>query len=638
MCGIAGRFSWGRPPDGATIGRMTRRMRHRGPDAEGLFLEGDIGLGHRRLAIIDLREAGNQPMVDHSGRYWIVFNGEIYNFAPIRRTLEDLGHRFLTRTDTEVILESYKRWGTACLERFNGMFAFALWDREARSLFLARDRLGKKPLFYYPLPDGGVVFASELKALIEDPEVPRQVDPVALSHYLSLNYTLTGAAILAGVKKLPPAHCLVWRREGGPVLDRYWDLAEHFRRKNRFASEREAVEAFNALLEDSVRLRLVSDVPLGGFLSGGIDSSTIIAAMSRLGKPSEVRTFSIGFPERTYCELHEAQSVAAHLGVTFNSRLIDAEFAVNLPALAYQMDEPFADTSIFPMVRLSAFAREQVTVALSGDGADELFAGYTTYTADWIHQRTRRLPGWLIGLLERAVNRLVPVTYDKIGFDYKIRQFLAGHRHSPQRAHYSWRCIFSEPEKQALVRPPWREAVAAADPFIHFERHFREVADCHYLDQAMYVDIKTWLADDILVKVDRTTMAHSLEARAPFLDYRLVEFAAALPVALKMKGLKRKYLLKASQKGCLPERILNRPKEGFNAPIAHWLAETRDRLFADPTRAALAGEFFVPEEVDRLWREHLAMERDNGLRLLGLVMFHMWQAGLGAAEPPVVPH
>ena len=522
MCGICGKLSWTEPPDRTVVERMSTKIAHRGPDGEGIMDLGPVVLGHRRLAIIDLSAAANQPMSDVSGEYWIVSNGEIYNFLTLRQELIDRGAQFRTRSDTEVILEAYKHWGTDCLQRFNGMFAFALWDVQGRRLFLGRDRLGKKPLFYYLFPDGGISFSSGLKSLCEDVRIPRILNPAGLNHFLSLNYTLTAETMIKGVQKLPAATFLVVEETKPPRQERYWDLAESFRNKRRFGSEAEAVDELRFLIDDAVRLRLISDVPLGVFLSGGIDSSTIVASMCQQHPPKDVHSFSIGFKEKSYNELAEARGVADVLGVTHRDQVVLPNAMELLPRIAARTDEPFADTSIIPMYLLAEFSRQQVTVCLSGDGGDEVFAGYETYTADRLHHLARGVPSWFFQGLGRTFDRLWPVSYDKVSFDYKVRQFLEGAAYPPMRAHYHWRTIFSEEEKHALL-PGRLQRIMEADPFTHFSAFEQDVADCHYLDRGMYVDIKTWLVDDILVKADRATMAHALEGRAPFLDYRLVD-------------------------------------------------------------------------------------------------------------------
>ncbi len=603
---------------------MNAQIAHRGPDGEGIKDLGPLILGHRRLAIIDLSPSASQPMQDSRGQCWIVFNGEIYNFLELREELHRTGAEFRTRSDTEVILEAYKHWGIECVKRFNGMFAFALWDARSRQLVLARDRLGKKPLYYYLFPGGGVSFASETKALCADPDIPRRLNPAALNQYLSLNYTLTQEAMLRGVQKLPAAHWLVLEEMKPPRQACYWDLAAAFQNKRRFHSEAEAEEELCALIDDSVRLRLISDVPLGAFLSGGIDSSAIVAAMCKWHEPQEVFSFSAGFKEKSYSELSEARRVAAALGVTHRESYVLPDAAVLLPHIAHFADEPFSDSSMIPMYLLAEFCRRYVTVCLSGDGGDEIFAGYETYKADKVHHWIQKLPGWFMHSLGHAFERFWPVSYDKVSFDYKVRQFLGGSTLPPDRAHYHWRTIFSNQEKTELLQTGARE-ILEADPFMSFQAFDRELKDSHYLDRAMYVDIKTWLVDDILVKVDRSTMAHGLEARAPLLDYRIVEFAASLPVNLKMKAFTTKYLFRKSQKDRLPGFVLKRAKQGFNAPVSHWMIkDLRDR-FSDLTlNAKEDGLAFNPAFVNRLWDEHGKKVQDHSLKLLSLINLQLW--------------
>ncbi|NJK99869.1 MAG: asparagine synthase (glutamine-hydrolyzing) [Spirulinaceae cyanobacterium SM2_1_0] len=621
MCGITGKLSWNSPPTPQLIKSMNDALIHRGPDAEGVYINGSLGLGHRRLSIIDLSESGNQPMSDTSGLFWIVFNGEIYNYQEIRSTLQRLGTSFRTQTDTEVILEAYKQWGVECLQRFNGMFAFALWSEPHQTLFLARDRLGEKPLFYYPLPDGGVVFASELKSLLKDEIISRQINLTAISHYLSLGYLLTSESIVQGVKKLAAAHYLIVRQSSSFHETRYWNLITAFQNKNSFVSQVEAGEAFNSLLEDSVRLRMVADVSLGSFLSGGIDSSSIVSAMCRLSPSVQHRTFSIGFLEASYNELPEARAVANLLNVNHTDQLVNADALSLLAKIAWHADEPFADTSIIPMYFLAALARKHVTVCLSGDGADEILAGYETYVADKLHYLTCWLPQFFTGALARVSNHLVPVTFNKVSFDYKLKQFLAGYQYnSLSKAHYFWRTLFSESEKRSTL-PDLSKVFSSSNPYTCFHQYWQEAENCHYLDRAMYVDIKTWLADDILVKVDRSTMAHSLETRTPFLDHRLVEFSASLPVEMKLKGLQTKYLLKQSQSAHLPKATLRRSKKGFNAPVSHWILSEQKNYFTSNlfNGNGMINQNFVHELLD----SHIDKKQDNSLKLFALANLNL---------------
>jgi asparagine synthase (glutamine-hydrolysing) len=627
MCGLAGKLSWNAPPDLAVVAAMTARLAHRGPDASGSVVRGPLALGHRRLSVIEPSAASDQPMADHERRCWLVFNGEIYNYRALRAELLAAGARFLTASDSEVVLEAYKRWGTGCFARFNGMFALALWDEPAQRLVLARDRLGKKPLFWYRLADGGAVFASELKALVENPAVPRALDVEALGQYLALGYVLSDRAIFRGIEKLPPATFAVLERDRPPRLERYWDLAEAFRSKRPFASEAAAAEEVASLLEDAVRLRLVSDVPLGAFLSGGLDSTAVVAAMARLGPPSAVRTFSIGFAEPSFSELDEARAAAQALGVDHHGEVVAAPPLERLRQIVHQADEPFADTSMIPTWALAEVTRRHVTVALTGDGGDELFAGYETYAADRLHRLTRHLPAWPLALARRTLGAF-PASHGKVSLDYKLRKFLAGHRLDEGEAHYFWRTLWS-PEEAAALFPDHARELAAVRPQDSFARHEREVADCHWLDRAQYVDCKTWLPDDVLVKVDRCTMAHGLEARSPFLDHRLVELAASLPPAWRQRGLAGKRILRASQRGRVPARVLARKKAGFNAPVAPWLGTAWAPLLEASTAGARGPLAAEPRQVRQLLLEHRERKADHGFKLFALLTLQLWAESFG---------
>lgn len=626
MCGFAGSLSWDAPPDTEAVRRMTGALAHRGPDGEGFVCRGPIALGHRRLAIIDLSDAGREPMPDVDDRCVIAFNGEIYNFRELRRELENEGARFASRTDTEVILEAYKHWDVECLSRLNGMFAFALWDHARQRLFLARDRAGEKPLFYQMLADGGLVFASDLGSLRQHPAIGSRVNPAALSHYLAIGYALGGESFLDQAKRLEPAHALVVERGKAPRRWRYWNLAEYFLRKTALQSEDEAAEALDSLIADSVRMRLVSDVPLGAFLSGGLDSASIVAAMTSSHPASDTHTYSIGFDEPSFSEVPEARAVSTALGVDHHDQTVRPDMSVELPRIAERMDEPLADTSTIPVFFLASFARRQVTVCLSGDGGDESFAGYETYAADKLRRLTRWVPSAAIRAAERVAHAVLPVRFEKVGTDEKLRRFLHGHAFGTERAHYAWRLITTDADQQRLIRPEVRELLARHDPFDHFAAHYREVEGADDLDRALYVDIKTWLPDGVLVKVDRMTMAHALEARAPFLDHRIMEFAASLPPQWKLKGWRKKHILKHSQRRRLPVDTIDRPKRGFNAPVSRWLNGPLATVARDACAAGRLNEWLDGQQVDRLWREHGSGKADHGLVLFALTCLGLWRA------------
>ncbi|MCB0343940.1 MAG: asparagine synthase (glutamine-hydrolyzing) [Bdellovibrionales bacterium] len=626
MCGIAGILSNAEPPSEAELRAMAESLRHRGPDAMAVSLLGHTGLAHTRLSIIDTREIGRQPLKDTTGNYVIVYNGEVYNFSELRRQLEQDGARFRTNTDTEVVLEAYKRWGQECVKRFIGMFAFAIWDQTKHQLFLARDRMGQKPLFYAELRGGGIIFASELKAILASGRIERRLNLRTLNSFLATNYGLGEESFIDRVKKLPPASTLLVEYDGSFKLSQYWSLEDFFQNKRSFPSTAHAVEEFDSLLLQSVQARLISDVPLGAFLSGGIDSSAISAAMTRLREPAQNKTFSIGFKERTYSELPEARKIADFLGVQHRDEIVDADMAAILQDLVYYSDEPFADTSIIPVYYLCKFARESVTVCLSGDGGDEILGGYTTYIADKLNHFLRWVPRGLFSSAHGAVRRLIKPSFGKVSFDYKLRHFLRGANADSIKAHFAWREICGKSERRSLLNPDVWSSIKDHDPLDVFYHYAEQVRGCSYLDQSMYVDIKTWLVDDILVKIDRGSMAHSLEARAPFLDHRLVEFAASLPVDLKINGLNKKYILRKSQEAHLPPSTINRKKEGFNAPISHWLLKSSLKSYYDELREtpSSGAGLLQSKVVDGLWRAHAECREDNSLKLFALIVFDQW--------------
>lgn len=633
MCGIAGSINWNQPDDERLIQAMIQTLHHRGPDAESVISSGPAVLGHRRLSIIDTVSTSNQPMRDNTHRYWIIYNGEIYNYQELKKELMSYGHSFTTQSDTEVILEAWKLWGIRCLDHFVGMFAFALWDSKDQMLLLARDRLGEKPLYYAldrKYPNCNIVFASELTALKLHPSIKGNLNVKAINQFLSLNYILTDHCAIEGVEKLPPAHYLILKKGRSPLLKQYWDLSHYFRNKPDWTSKSEAVDTLQDLIQKSVTQQLVADVPLGAFLSGGIDSSTIVSAMKHKNDPQKIKTFSIGFEEKSYNELSESKDVAQHLNVSHHTQVVTADIEQLFPKIIQSIDEPFADSSMIPTYFLAKFSREQVKVCLSGDGGDELFSGYETYVADKLHQLSGYFPKKLFKWLHLGADKLLPVSHKKVSLDYKLKQFLQGCAFDFTQAHYHWRTIFSEEEKFALLHPDLRATLTSntlhptpLQRFMHFQEH---VKDCHYLDQASYIDIKTWLVDDILVKVDRLSMAHSLETRAPFLDHRLVEFAAGLPPHWKMNLFQKKHILKLSQRPQLPKHILHRKKRGFNAPINAWfsgkLQSLAQALTLDNKR--LLSQWVSIPRVEQLWQEHLTFKKDHGLKLFGLTCLSVW--------------
>jgi asparagine synthase (glutamine-hydrolysing) len=631
VCGICGIVQRDRRVQPATLELMAGALRHRGPDDEGYHVTRSsrpvsVGLGFRRLAIIDL-DTGSQPMTNEDGSLWLVYNGEIYNHRELRSELEARGHRFATRADTEVILHLYEELGTRCVERLNGMFAFALWDEPNRTLVLARDRFGKKPL-YYAETRSGLIFGSELDALLEHPDCPRELDHDALAHYLAFEYVPEPESILAGVRKVPAAHVLTWR-DGAISTERYWRMSFA---DGPEAGEEECVDRFRQLFRAAVERRLLSDVPLGAFLSGGIDSSSVVAAMTELG--GDVKTFSIGFHEPSFDESAHARSVARFLGTDHHEEVFTAETMLDLlPEVVRALDEPFADPSVLPTYLLSRFAREHVTVALGGDGGDELLAGYPTFSADRL-ARLYRLPR---GVHERVVvpaaDRL-PVSTANFSTEFKLKRFLRGITFDGDVRHAAWLGSFTPAELDELLAEP------AADPYAGLRRLAAEAPGRDRVERLISIYAETYLRDDILVKVDRASMACSLEVRAPFLDVELVEFLGRVPSSLKLRGLGTKRLLRLAMHGTLPPAILERPKKGFGIPVSAWLRDGLRELLEDelsPARLRAQG-LFRPEPVERLVREHLAGRRDHRKALWTLLMFQLWHRSLperGRALPQV---
>jgi len=620
MCGICGIVHRDRehPVSPAAIQAMCDAIIHRGPDEEGQHIAGPAGLGMRRLAIIDL-SSGQQPIFNEERSAAIVLNGEIYNHLELRRELEGRGHRFRTHADTEAILHAYEEWGEACPAHLNGMFAFAVWDEPRQRLFIARDRIGKKPLYYYCDAER-LVFASEIKALLTLPEILREIDPRALDAYLTFEYIPAPMSIFKGIHKLPHAHWLSLDA-AGLRIERYWRL----RYQAAARTEAEFAEEFRELLRDATRIRLMSEVPLGAFLSGGLDSSAVVAMMSQTST-NGVKTYSIGFDNATYNELPFARAVARHFGTEHHEEIITPDAVALTGRIVRQLDEPLGDFSVFPTWMVSEMARKHVTVALSGDGGDELLGGYETYIAEQMARRYQRLPGWLRrGVIEPAVG-LLPPTEKKKGFFNKSRRFIEGCRLPADLQHVRWMIFLQQAEKALLYRPGLREMLDGRDPYGFIRLAFAESGAVEPLDQQEYVDIVTYLVDDIMVKVDRMSMAVSLETRAPFLDYRVVEFCASLPPHLRLNGKRSKYILKLAMCGILPEEILNRRKEGFSIPIKRWMKEELRPMMLDylsPQALEKTG-FFAPAYVQRLIGEHLAGRENHSHRLWALLMFQMW--------------
>jgi asparagine synthase (glutamine-hydrolysing) len=619
MCGIAGLFHLDvpKPVEARRVQAMADVQAHRGPDGSGVWTGPGVGLGHRRLAIIDLA-TGDQPMVSADGRLALTYNGEIYNFREVRAQLEPLGHVFRTESDTEVILAAWRQWGPDCLSRFNGMFAFALFDADLDALFLARDRLGVKPLHYALLPDGALIFASELKGLLAHPLLRREPSARAVEDYLAFGYVPDDSCIVEGVSKLPAGHFLLARRGRGlPAPVRWWDVDfSSPSAASPAALEEELVERLRA----AVTSRMVADVPLGAFLSGGVDSSAVVALMAEASR-SAVETCSIGFDRADHDETRFALQVAERFATRHRTRIVAAEDFSLIDTLADAFDEPFADASALATYRVSELAREGVKVALSGDGADEAFAGYRRYRMFAAEERVRRLlPGPARGLLGAAGE-----FYPKLDWAprfLRAKTSLQALGRTSAQAYAAAVGVAPRLTRSILYR---REFAARLEGHVAEQRYVRAMEGAPATDalsRAQYADLKIWLPGDILTKVDRTSMAVSLEAREPLLDHRLVEFAARLPATLRLRGGSGKWLMKRALRRYLPDDILHRTKMGFVTPVSAWfrgpLAAEAAAIAHSPALAELG--WFDPAAISRLAAAHRSGRSEHGRLLWQLVM------------------
>ncbi|HEX5731469.1 MAG TPA: asparagine synthase (glutamine-hydrolyzing) [Blastocatellia bacterium] len=634
MCGIVGEVSSnGRPVNERVVERMCAAIVHRGPDDEGYYFNpgletgsgshpqgtASVGLGMRRLAIIDLN-TGHQPIHNEDKSAWVVLNGEIYNYTELRADLESKGHLFYTHSDTEAIVHAYEEYGCDVPKYLHGMFAFAVWDERKQRLLLARDRVGKKPLLY-SITGGKLVFASEFQAILCHPDVPREVNREAISDYLSFMCVPAPHTAFRAVRKLEPGHTLVWQG-GAAKVERYWSL--DFRNKVDL-SEEEAGRRSIELLREAVGARLMSDVPLGAFLSGGIDSSAVVALMSELSSVP-VKTFSIGFEEQDFSELEHARRVARAFGTDHHEFVVRPDAIEVLPTLVRHYGEPYADSSAIPTYYLSKMARASVTVALNGDGGDECFAGYERYAAMKIAERYDRLPRLLRKQVVEPAIRAIPAagaTRSRLG---KARRFLDVMSRPVGERYLRWTSVINEEMKAELFTKDFLTQTASASALRHVRPWFIGNGEIDVIDRALMADTYNYLPNDLLVKVDIASMAVSLEARSPFLDHRVMEFAASLPANYKLRGVTTKYLLKHALRGLVPEENLTRRKMGFGVPINHWLRNDlkgflEDNILSD--RAIKRG-YFKPEAVRHLVDQHAIGRRDFSHHLWTLLMLELW--------------
>ncbi|HEU4906248.1 MAG TPA: asparagine synthase (glutamine-hydrolyzing) [Solirubrobacterales bacterium] len=633
MCGIAGQArAGGAPVEAETIARMCAAQEHRGPDQRGIHTADGVGLGIQRLRIIDLA-GGDQPVANEDGSVVVVLNGEIYNYAELREELLRRGHSLSTEGDTEVIAHLYEEEGVECVHRLRGMFCFALWDERRRRLFVARDRIGKKPL-YYSRRGGELSFASELRALLQDPAVPREVDPAAIDAYLAYGYVPAPDSVFRGVAKLPPAHRLVFE-DGALTVERWWRL--DYARKLEVDDVEELHERIRAALRTAVRRRLVADVPIGAFLSGGIDSSAVVATMAELS-PRPVKTFTIGFADEDFDELPRARLVAERFGTDHTELVVEPDAVAMLPKLVRHYGEPFGDHSALACFYLAELARDQVTVALNGDGGDESFAGYQRYSSNMLAARLERLPGGLRRGLAAAAGAAGRAA-DPRALRSRIARFggrLGGGR---ERRYLDQVNVFDAAGRASLYSTEFAAAVMPDQADEALLGPWREASGAELLDQLLEVDASVYLPGDLLAKIDIATMAFSLEARSPLLDHELMELAAAIPTAHKARGAQRKIALRGALRGRLPDEVLDGRKQGFELPVARWLrgdlAPFAREVLLD--RAAAERGWARPEAVAALLDEHLAGAADHGRRLWSLLSLELWaQETLDAAPEPVL--
>jgi len=620
MCGIVGLVrNDGKPIDEGLLARMNEAIRHRGPDEDGFYVNGSVGLAMRRLAIIDLK-SGQQPIHNRDRTAWIVFNGEIYNYLELREKLEKLGHTFYTNSDTEAIVHAYDQYGSDCPKHLRGMFAFAIWDERTQELFLARDRVGKKPLLYAEV-NGQLVFGSEFSAILLHPDVSKEIRPEAIDCYLSFMCVPAPLTAYRAIKKLEPGHSLRWRK-GELKTERYWQ--PDFSKKLDI-SEEEAGERAIEILRDAVKVRLMSEVPLGAFLSGGIDSSAVVALMSQESS-EKVKTFSIGFEEQDFSELQHAKRIAEHVGADHHEFIVRPDAVEILPMLVEHYGEPYADSSAVPTYYVARETRRHVTVALNGDGGDESFAGYERYIAMGLTEKYRKVPAFFReSLIKEAVNRIPtsPIRKSTVNSAKRLLEVVSKPR---VNRYMHWMSVFNEGLKEPLYSDAFREQTDRAFAASFLDTWFKKANGNGPVDTLLLTDLMTYLPNDLLVKVDIATMAVSLEARSPFLDHHVIEFAASLPERLKLRRLTTKYLLKKVLRRLLPAENLDRRKMGFGVPIGHWFRGKMQPFLREVVLSdkALRRGFFKPEVVKQLVEQHTRSERDYSHQLWTLLMLELW--------------
>ncbi|MCD9189486.1 MAG: asparagine synthase (glutamine-hydrolyzing) [Pyrinomonadaceae bacterium] len=621
MCGIVGFVNGNaRRAEREILENMNRCIVHRGPDEDGFFVRENVALAMRRLAIIDLK-GGQQPIFNEDRTKAIVFNGEIYNFQELKKDLEARGHRFYTNCDTEVIVHLYDEYGADCVQHLRGMFAFAIWDETDKSLFVARDRVGKKPLLYSHQPNGDLIFGSEFTAVLAHPNISREVDFNAIDSYLSYLCVPTPQTAFRQIRKLEPAHWLRWK-DGKIETKRYW--LPDFSRKIKI-SEEEAIEETTRIVREATKMRLISEVPLGAFLSGGVDSSTVVALMAQEdSKP--VKTFSIGFEEQDFSELKYAKIVADHVGAEYNEFIVKPNALEILPELVAHYGEPYADSSAIPTYYVSKETRNFVTVALNGDGGDESFAGYERHAAMKIAELYHRVPSIARKLFVETPINLFPTSELKKSRVRDAKRFLQAANLPKTERYYRWMSTFNRTAKQEAYTKEFSEKVAAQNASHFLDQWFAKANGSGILDATLLTDQMTYLPNDLLVKVDIASMAVSLEARSPFLDHKVIEFAASLPENIKMKGFETKSLLKKVAARLVPKEVIYRRKMGFGVPIGNWFRGEMKNFVKDVllSENSLKRGIVKPEIMEKYVNEHTKAEKDHTFQIWTLLMLELW--------------
>ena len=620
MCGITGYVTNdSTPAERRLLEAMNRAVEHRGPDQDGFYLRENVGLAMRRLSIIDLA-SGKQPIRNADGTKWIVYNGETYNYQDLRRDLEATGHKFYTNSDTEAVVHLYDDHGPECLRFLRGMFAFAIWDEREKSLFLARDRVGKKPLLYSHQSDGSLIFGSEFRALLAHPAISREVDYEAIDAYLSYLCVPAPQTAFKQIRKLEPGHWLRWK-DGKIETKRYWQ--PDFSKKIKI-SENEAIEETTRLLRESTRLRMISEVPLGAFLSGGVDSSTVVALMAQESS-RPVKTFSIGFEEQDFSELKYAKKLLEHVGAEYNEFIVKPDALEVLPTLVEHYGEPYADSSAIPTYYVSKETRKHVTVALNGDGGDESFAGYERYAAMRFAEKYHRIPERLRQLFELPIG-VIPTSEVRRSRVRDGQRFVQAAGLPRIERYFRWSSTFDANEKSVITTDEFRHLSANADAIGVLDKWFATANGSTVLDATMLTDLMTYLPNDLLVKVDIASMANSLEARSPFLDQKVIEFAASLPENQKMPGMQTKYLLKKVAARLVPKEVVYRRKMGFGVPVGSWMRNEMRSFLCDVLLSdkSMNRGIIRPDALRRYVVEHTESKRDHAFRLWTLLMLELW--------------